>query len=172
MRHSGLSRQEGTARQSCQLEAGPTAPQPAHSPQLSLHITSCLFTALCQGKSPCQLRTAAPGPVPCDHHSRDTLACPRHPEPSPSTVSTAIHRAHSKQLVTFRDIRDHICPCSRDASQIWPGKPRHLLGHGWPCLQDRGPPPFDIQVLPIPAKWVTAVNLLQQNGCSKGFSQL
>lgn len=96
MRHSGFCRQEGTARQSCQLEAAPTAPQPAHSPQLSLHITSCLFTALCQGKHPCQLHTAAPGSVWRDHHSTDTLACPRHPEPPPSTASTAIHSSHSK----------------------------------------------------------------------------
>lgn len=57
-----------------------------------------------------------PSLVPCDHHSRDTLACPRHPEPPPSSASTAIHSSHSKQLVTFRDIRDCSCPCSRDAS--------------------------------------------------------
>lgn len=103
-------------RQSCQLEGAPTAPHPAYSPQLSLHITSCLFTALCQGKCPCQLHTAAPGLVQGDHHSTDILACPRHPEPPPSTASTAIHSSHSKQPVTFRDIRDRSCPCSRDAS--------------------------------------------------------
>lgn len=103
-------------RQSCQLEGAPTAPHPAYSPQLSLHITSCLFTALCQGKCPCQLHTAASGLVQGDHHSTDILACSRHPEPPPSTASTAIHSSHSKQPVTFRDIRDRSCPCSRDAS--------------------------------------------------------
>lgn len=56
-----------------------------------------------------------------------TLSPPQAPR-SP-TASTAIHCSHTKQLVTFRDIRDRSCPYSRDVSADLAGKAQASV---WP----------------------------------------
>lgn len=47
-----------------------------------------------------------------------------------------------------------------------------MLGHRWSCHQEGVPTPFNIHILPAPAKQARATNSLQPNGCSRGFSQL